>query len=623
MSKRDVGMSSDLSQFACNPSKSVVVRACAGSGKTWLLVSRIIRILLSGAKPKDILAITFTRKAAEEMRGRLDDLLREFAVCDDSTLKKHLLERGIPDEDLQALMPRARLLFEEVLSQSQGVVISTFHGWFARLLAGAPLGHGVPVGATLREDVRRLQQECMKTWWSTLQLSEKASLKSAYETLVNELGAFNANALLIGSKGFLSVQGEWQQYVSGCLAQDRDVRDAIKNISHHLQQLGPFDTALAAGDLTLNMTQLAELLQSGGKSERGEAEAIGRALEAYQQDQDAEKLRLVWRGVFLKQDLEIRSRLKPTNDLVKALEKLPNGSHLLHWVEEIKQKYAQLFYEHERWAADVRLQKIYSAWMSLGVDMLEHYRNQKDLMRVQDFSDLESQMAKLMLSSEVAAYLQARLDARYKHLLIDEFQDTNPLQWQILKSWLQAYGQDTDKPSVFIVGDPKQSIYRFRGADARLFDQAAEFLKNQFGATIHEQVTTRRNSEEVVHAVNQIFTLPNRPQGYPFVEQRRHLDADGFKHGQAVLLPLIPYPEAPTASANRNPLQEPMSPTGYASIEQSKAEGRRLAALILEQRLLHHAGWGDFLVLVRSRTHLEHIESALRAAGIPCEGAKK
>ena len=173
-------MSSDLSQFACNPSKSVVVRACAGSGKTWLLVSRIIRILLSGAKPKDILAITFTRKAAEEMRGRLDDLLREFAVCDDFTLKKHLLERGIPDEELQALMPRARLLFEEVLSQSQGVVISTFHGWFARLLAGAPLGHGVPVGATLREDVRRLQQECMKTWWSTLQDRKSTRLNSSH-----------------------------------------------------------------------------------------------------------------------------------------------------------------------------------------------------------------------------------------------------------------------------------------------------------------------------------------------------------------------------------------------------------------------------------------------------------
>ena len=56
----------------------------------------------------------------------------------------------------------------------------------------------------------------------------------------------------------------------------------------------------------------------------------------------------------------------------------------------------------------------------------------------------------------IAAYLQARLDARYNHILIDEFQDTNPLQWQILKSWLEAYGEDADRPKVFIVGDPKQ-----------------------------------------------------------------------------------------------------------------------------------------------------------------------
>ena len=616
-------MSSELTKHACDPSRSVVVRACAGSGKTWLLVSRVIRLLLSGVKPKDILAITFTRKAAEEMRGRLDSLLREFAICDDLTLKQHLLDRGVHQVDLEISMTRARVLFEEVLSQSQGVAISTFHGWFARLLAGAPLGYGVPVGASLREDVRRLQQECMKSWWPTLQSVEKVELKRSYQMLVNELGVFNTNTLLLGSKGFLSAQGEWQQYVLGCLARNSNPTDAIDDISHHLRQMGPFDEALSKADLISNMGKLAELLQSGGKTEREEAEVIAMALGVYQNNQDPEQLRLAWRNVFLTQNLEIRSRLKPSKDLEKALEKSPDGANKLQWIRTIKESYAQLFYDHERWAADMRLQRIYSAWMSLGVDMLAHYRSQKDLMRVQDFSDLESHMAKLIVSSDVAAYLQARLDARYKHLLVDEFQDTNPLQWQILKSWLDAYGQDVDKPSVFIVGDPKQSIYRFRGADARLFDQAADFLKSQFGACIYEQAETRRNSEEVVQAVNRIFSLPNRPLGYPFVDQSRHLHAQGPMHGQAVLLPLIPYPQSAIALADRNPLQDPLPPAGYAAVEQARAEGRRLAELIVEQKNLHQALWGDFLVLVRSRTHLEYIESALRAAGIPCEGAKK
>ena len=74
--------------IACDPSRSVVVEACAGAGKTWMLVSRMVRALLEGAAPHELLAITFTKKAAGEMRERLHDWLREFAHADDATLSK-------------------------------------------------------------------------------------------------------------------------------------------------------------------------------------------------------------------------------------------------------------------------------------------------------------------------------------------------------------------------------------------------------------------------------------------------------------------------------------------------------------------------------------------------------
>ncbi|MEY4276827.1 MAG: hypothetical protein RI975_92, partial [Pseudomonadota bacterium] len=93
------------SAIACDPSKSVIVSACAGSGKTWLLVSRMIRLLLAGAKPQEILALTFTRKAAQEMRDRLYQLLEEFSSMDDVALVDQLVQRGVSKEGANQLLP--------------------------------------------------------------------------------------------------------------------------------------------------------------------------------------------------------------------------------------------------------------------------------------------------------------------------------------------------------------------------------------------------------------------------------------------------------------------------------------------------------------------------------------
>ena len=89
-------------KLACDPQRSVIVSACAGSGKTWLLVSRMIRLLLAGAKPQEILALTFTRKAAQEMRDRLFQLLEEFSSSDDAALADQLIQRGIAKEDVNS-----------------------------------------------------------------------------------------------------------------------------------------------------------------------------------------------------------------------------------------------------------------------------------------------------------------------------------------------------------------------------------------------------------------------------------------------------------------------------------------------------------------------------------------
>ena len=130
----------------------------------------------------------------------------------------------------------------------------------------------------------------------------------------------------------------------------------------------------------------------------------------------------------------------------------------------------RLLWQRRTW----RARRLNAAGLACGTLLVDTYQTLKTREHALDFTDLEWHALRLLADPEHAAYMQARLDARYRHILLDEFQDTNALQWQVLQSWLAAYGPSeggaaTDRPSVFVVGDPKQSIYRFRRAEPRVF----------------------------------------------------------------------------------------------------------------------------------------------------------
>ena len=124
---------------ACDPQRSVVVEACAGAGKTWMLVSRILRALLAGAQPHEIVAITFTRKAAGEMRQRLGEWLAEFAAADEPARQQALRDRGMTPQEAAAAAPALQALQAQLLQSGRGVEIRTFHAWFSQLLRAAPM----------------------------------------------------------------------------------------------------------------------------------------------------------------------------------------------------------------------------------------------------------------------------------------------------------------------------------------------------------------------------------------------------------------------------------------------------------------------------------------------------
>ena len=166
---------------ALDPERSAIVEACAGSGKTWMLVSRILRLLLAGVPPGDILAITFTRLAAREMESRLMTWLKALALDSDEQVVTFLMDRGLSPVEARALLPRARGLYEAYLQASPTVTLCTFDVWFLRLLRHAPLAGPLRRDSVPGTDTRKLRQE---VWQSLLRQAEGARQRARGQTAV-------------------------------------------------------------------------------------------------------------------------------------------------------------------------------------------------------------------------------------------------------------------------------------------------------------------------------------------------------------------------------------------------------------------------------------------------------
>ncbi len=589
--------------LACGPQHSVVVEACAGSGKTWLLVARMLRLLLAGAQPAQLLAITFTRKAAQEMRERLLHLLQELALCNEATCRQLLLERGIASADMPQVLPQARKLYQRVLASPQALALDTFHSWFARLLQLAPLASGVPHGYSLLEATGPLLREAYSLFMQCLNSPDNAALRDDLLSLYQELGDSTTRNLL---EAFCSKRAEWWA-----------MQEQGDDPYQFLQQLCGSD---AEEDARLSLWQdfplrarlqsVAQLLGQGTATNQKRAEKIERALTGGPSLENFAAL--CWE--FYDAKGEPRSNQK-TKDLKAALAKhyAPHEG-IADFDEECIELMLALQQLQKR-SFEVKVLAVNRALFAVGAKYIEIYQNLKAAQRVFDFADLEWQAYRLLCNGEYAAYLHSRLDQRYQHILLDEFQDTNPLQWNIVLSWLQAYGNDVAQPTVFVVGDPKQSIYRFRRAEPRVFSAAREFLQKQ-GAQVLRTNQTRRNSLQVLACLNSSL-LPN-----PLFRPQTSLASE---EGAAWRLPLIvkssdAAEEDDSESFLRNPLTTPRREEEDA---RRMAEGQQVAQALLQLRGEQPFAWREVMLLVKKRSHLLAYEAALRAAQIPFVSDKR
>lgn len=586
---------------ALDPRSSVVVEACAGSGKTWLLVSRIIRLLLDGVAPGEILAITFTRRAAREMQARLHDWLHFMAVEDDAALAGFLHERGLAGAN-EAQRAKARGLYRDFLLAEPQIVISTFHGWFMQIIQRAPLNAGVPVGLQLLERVSALREEAWQLLADGLREAPEGELSQSMQWLFGQIGLHNTRELLMN---FMGKRAEWWAFSDG---REDALGYAVQQLVETFGVETNADPATDFGadgkvrDALFKFT--AQLVQNGTATQAANAVAIEEAWTNVRPEERFEKL---W-PLLITQENTPRS--KPTKK---------QDADIFTHARDVVFERMQAVQDKLRAQEALRLN---DAALRCGVALLEQYQALKLRGQQMDFSDLEWQVWRMLNQSECAEYMQYKLDARYRHVLLDEFQDTNPLQWQILQTWFRAATAADARPTVFVVGDPKQSIYRFRRAEARLFGEARNYLEREFSARYLTQNETRRNSPAILAAVNGVFA--EAPNGFMDFEPHvaHHRDLPGFVEA----LPLAQGEdrekiEAP--SGLRNPLTTPRSEILQGPREaEAELFAERIKEIVLNWRVRENgrerrAEYRDIMVLVRKRTHLRAYEHALRINHIP------
>ena len=606
---------------ALNPARSVVVEACAGSGKTWLLASRIVRLLLAGVAPGEILAITFTRKAAREIEERVVNWLHGLACDSDAQVAGFLAERGVAVD--AATLRAARGLYEQVLTASPGLAVNTFHGWFLQLVDAAPLSANL-AGATLVDTDSRLFDELWQSFAAGLQKTPAGEVTQGFVRLLRDVGLDSTRRLV---RRALDRRSEWLAFADerGDGADDGDSNDAAAGILNSLRaQLGAGDAGQALAEFFASgrtpdfQAYLAFLEMSDLKGDQDGAARLRAALSGTDPETQFECLRAV---------LLTRENTPRVKNAGKTLDKryTPDGAVRFLALHAELAECVLICLEAQR---AERILAFNRDACTVFAAFLAHVEDFKRARRQIDFADAEWNVLNLLRDEQTAAFLQARLDARYAHVLLDEFQDTNPLQWQILLAWLDAYS-DGARPLVFLVGDPKQSIYRFRRAEPRLFAVAADFLEHRFGADRCAQDSTWRNAQPIVDVVNALFL--DVPAFAPF---RAQSSFAGALPGRVELLPLCGNADSEEELLReglRDPLTEPafvledsrlrQEAAGLAAkigeivgsggcawqIEEMGADGRRMRS----------ARYGDFMLLVRTRTHLAVYERALAAAGIP------
>lgn len=613
-------------ETAADPQTSVWVNANAGTGKTYVLTWRVLRILLTGTPPERIVCLTYTKAAAAEMSTRIFDRLGTWVTLSEEKLAKELFDilgRKAEAPELSF----ARTLFTRAIETPGGLKIQTIHAFAEQLLQRFPLEASVPPGFQILDDLkgRELKTRAIDATLREATGAPNSALGRALTTAIPYVSETSFDELL--SKAI--AQRRWfdraslldhGKHIDGLASAEKQlrrtlgIRDGLKADDIEAQR----STVLSISDLTA----LRDLLAGGGKTDTDCSEFLAEALRAPS---------AAHRGKSLADFFLVNDGKEPR----KKLLSLPLQRERPD-LNEIANSAQSRFCDLTRQLTTLLLAEATAALYRLAGSVLQHYSAAKAAAGTLDFDDLIDKAVNLLQATDQTAWVLFKMDGGVDHILVDEAQDTSPEQWAIIEAlgreFFSGDGARDVVRTVFAVGDEKQSIYSFQGARPEMFGEVggrfAELTQSANAGWNKVPLTLSfRTVRPVLDAVDAVFRDGSRTPGLL-------AGPDGIAHiakriGQAGLIEIWDVePANPAADANPwEPLEDADSESAPANrlanrIAATIDDWLQSGAVLTSQKRPIRAA--DILILVRKRNPFAvPMVAALKARGIPVAGSDR
>jgi len=607
---------------AIAPKNSVWVSASAGTGKTTILVARLLRLFLSGVAPSKILCLTYTNAGASEMKERILSRAKSWVGMDSGKLQAELLELFEDDEipqgdEIQKLETCARGLFSKLVDSPLPLKIYTIHAFCESILKRFPLEAGVSPHFDIIEgtDAAAMVAEAWRRTLSDMREGKDEEAKDA-------LYAFAALTMSSSEKGFGEIRdfvlAERRKY-SDLLEQYRGVEavaDALfKRIFNGVQGAVP---ELARNPELYLMQAISRIPENAVRAYMAEIE--GDNLDRLQKffALDSEKARAenfdLYGGIFITKDGSVRKKF-PHAELAKAQPRL---------AEALRDEAARVA-EIKRFMGLSEVYVMSVAALRLALLLQKNYAALKREACVSDFDDLIEQVRRLFRRPDISAWILYKLDGGISHVLIDEAQDTSPVQWELVDVLTEHFfdvGKRADElKSFFSVGDRKQSIFAFQGADVRSFDAYHKHFRSKVesgGFPFKEVplVASFRSGENILSLVDAAFQ-----------SELRHVAKRGDYKGYVEIMPLAAREKDAVEHFFRPPVEDASARSAVADLSEAVAE--KISGILAGALLpngdgsVRKASAGDIIVLVQRRSSARYLERKLKERGIPTAGRDK